>query len=88
MKKIIVCVVVSIASFMAGISYEDWFYNVDELFEANKFKRILVNKQAKALDMAARVIDNNELLDTDGSDDMADYLHSVAEVDSLYDTQR
>lgn len=88
MKKIVLCIVVSVVSFMAGITYEDWFYNVDGLYEANKFKRVLVDKQAKALDMAAIVIDNNDLLDTDGSDEMADYLKAITEVDSLYDTQK
>lgn len=91
MKKIsiyAVMAIVAVISFMAGITYEDWLYNVDDLYEANKFKRVLVDKQAKALDMAAIVIDNNDLLDTDGSDAMADYLQAITEVDSLYDTQK
>lgn len=88
MKKIIICVLVSMVSFYAGAEFDAWYYNFDGLFEANKFKRELVNKQAKALDLAGRVIYNNELYDTDGSDDMADYLHAVEVVDSLYDTQR
>lgn len=37
------------------------------------------------LDSASRtVIDNNNLLDIDGSDAMADYLTARAEVDSIY----
>lgn len=87
-KKITICIIIIIVSFISGMEFDAWYYNFDSLFEANKFKRILVNKQAIALDKAYKVMDNNELFDTDGSDDMADYLHAVDEVDSLYDTQR
>lgn len=88
MKKIIAYAVTVIAAFITGMEFNAWYYNFDSLFEANNFKRELVNKQAIALDKAYKVIDNNDLLDTDGSDDMADYLHAVEVVDSLYDTQR
>lgn len=87
-KKITICIIIVIVSFISGMEFDAWYYNFDNLFEADNFKRELVNKQAKALDIAARVIYNNELLDTDGSDDMADYLQAITEVDSLYDTQR
>lgn len=88
MKKIIICVFISAVSFALGTAFDNWYYNFDSLFEANKFKRVLVEKQGDALDKAAIVIDNNELLDKDGSDAMAEYLSAVAAVDSLYDTQR
>jgi len=87
-KKITICIIIVIVSFISGMEFDAWYYNFDSLFEANNFKRELVNKQAVALDKAYKVMDNNELFDTDGSDDMADYLHAVDEVDSLYDTQR
>lgn len=35
---------------------------------------------------ADRVMDNNSLWDTDGSDDMAKYLEYHAKIDSLYST--
>lgn len=90
MKKVsiyTIVIIVAIISFIGGIIYEDWFYNVDQLFEMNKFKAELIKNQYNALDKAAIVIDNNELLDKDGSDDMQNYLIAINSVDSLYNLQ-
>lgn len=87
MKKVIFIIDLAVA-FVAGMGFDAWYYDFDGLYEANKFKRVLIEKQADALDKAAIVIDNNNLYDIDGSDDMADYLRANAKVDSLYNTQR
>lgn len=87
MKKVIVLILLA-GTFIAGRMFEAWYYNFDYLYEANKFKKILLEKQAVALDKAAVVIDNNNLYDIDGSDDMAAYLRACEEVDSLYDIEQ
>lgn len=43
----------------------------------------LIKAQEAALKAADKVMDNNQLFDTDGSDAMADYLHKASVVDSL-----
>lgn len=87
MKKVLF-IIALVITFIAGMELNAWYYNFDDLFEANNFKRSLIEKQADALDKAAIVIDNNNLYDIDGSDDMADYLRASSKVDSLYNTQR
>lgn len=87
MKKALF-IIALVITFIAGMEFNAWYYNFDDLFEANNFKRSLIEKQADALDKAAIVIDNNNLYDIDGSDDMADYLRANAKVDSLYNTQK
>ena len=47
-------------------------------------KTELVKAQEAALDAADKVIDNNQLFDTDGSDAMVKYLDLAHKVDSLY----
>ena len=46
-------------------------------------KTELIDAQHNALKAADKVMDNNQLFDTDGSDAMADYLDKAAVVDSL-----
>ena len=46
-------------------------------------KTELVNAQRAALKAADKVMDNNQLFDTDGSDAMVDYLNKASVVDSL-----
>lgn len=87
MKKVFVGILLVI-TFIAGRKFEAWYYNFDDLYEANKFKRVLLEKQADALDKAAIVIDNNNLYDIDGSDAMADYLIACEKVDSLYNIEK
>ena len=47
-------------------------------------KTELVKAQEAALNAADKVMDNNQLFDTDGSDAMAKYLDLAHKVDSLY----
>ncbi len=88
MKKFTVCAVIAAVSAFVGFEFNNYWYNNEGLYEANKFKRELVNAQAKALDLADQVMDRNNLWDADGSDVMSDYLDAAAKVDSLYNTQR
>lgn len=87
MNKVLV-VIALVITFIAGMEFNAWYYNFDDLFEANNFKRSLIEKQADALDKAAIVIDNNNLYDIDGSDDMADYLRACEKLDSLYNNEK
>lgn len=85
MKKTILCILVIIICFGAG-----WFaclkVNTDSI-ESTKFKRELIDAQNAALKKAEIVMDNNNLYDIDGSDEMEDYLNLCQEVDSLWKTQ-
>ena len=88
MKKLsIFTIIAMLVSFHLGFIFNDWYYNNDGLYEANQFKTKVINAQGKALDKAFKVMDNNELFDTDGGDDMTDFLHQAAIVDSLCNTQ-
>lgn len=55
--------------------------------ESSEFKREMIDAQSEALDMADKVMDNNDLWDIDGSDDMSEYLKLRERVDSLWRTQ-
>lgn len=55
--------------------------------ESPDFKREMIDAQSEALDMADKVMDNNDLWDIDGSDDMAEYLELRSRIDSLWRTQ-
>ena len=46
-------------------------------------KTEIVKAQNAALKAADKVMDNNQLFDTDGSDAMVDYLNKASVVDSL-----
>lgn len=80
MKKFTVCVAVAVVSAFVGFEFNSLVAN-------NSFKYELIQSQAKALELADSIMDNNQLFDADGSDAMADYLHAAAKVDSLYQTQ-
>lgn len=88
MKKFTVCTAIAAVSAFAGFEFNNYWYNNESLYEANKFKRELINAQAKALNLADKVMNRNNLWDTDGGDAMADYLNAAAKVDSLYSTQK
>lgn len=92
-KTILICTLASILAFSAG-----WVTNqkvtetipVEEynfLKEANDFKRELLDAQYRALEQGNKVMDNNELWDEDGSDDMMYYMDYMEVVDSLYESQ-
>lgn len=78
-KTIIISTVVGVLCFILGMS-AGWnghkSYN-----RSNKIE--IVKAQDAALKAADKVMDNNQLFDTDGSDAMADYLQKAAVVDSL-----
>ena len=88
MKKFTVYAAIAVVSAFAGFEFNNYWYNNEGLYEANKLKRELVNAQAKALELANQVMDRNDLWDIDGSDVMSDYLDAAAKVDSLYNTQK
>lgn len=85
MKKIILCILAIIICFGAG-----WFaclkVNTDSI-ESAEFKRELIDAQNAALEKAEIVMDNNNLWDADGSDEMVEYMDLCLEVDSLWKTQ-
>ena len=85
MKKTILCILVIIICFGAG-----WFaclkVNTDSI-ESAEFKRELIDTQNAALEKAEIVMDNNNLWDTDGSDETEEYLNICNKVDSLWKTQ-
>ena len=55
--------------------------------ESSAFKRELIEVQAKALDAAETIMNNNDIWDIDGSDDMSDYMEYKEKADSLWRTQ-
>lgn len=56
--------------------------------ENNEFKYNLINKQARALDLACSIMDKHNLWDKDGSDEMAEFLDVMNEIDSIYVSQQ
>ena len=82
MKKVIITTVCVIIAFIAGVltvyyGFEYKYYHKIELIKAQK----------TALDAADQVMEVHELFDTDGGDNMANYLHKAAIVDSLYNLE-
>ena len=79
MKKIIITTVCVIIAFIAGV------LTVYYGFECKYHHKIeLIKAQKAALDAADNVMGEYELFDTDGGDNMANYLHKAAIVDSMY----
>lgn len=79
MKKFyILCILTGIACGVAG-------FCMNQIMHSSDTK--LIDAQNAALEKAEIVMDNNNLWDTDGSDDMVDYLELCYEVDSLWKTQ-
>jgi hypothetical protein len=76
-KTIIICALLAIVGFGAGyLTCQK--VNVDIQ---------LIDAQNAALEKAEIVMDNNDLWDIDGSDDMAEYMELTAEVDSIWKTK-
>ena len=84
-KTILLAALTAIAAFAAG--YLTCLKVNTDSVEAHDFKLQLIDAQNAALEKAEIVIDNNDLWDADGSDDMADYLELCCEVDSLWNTR-
>ena len=79
MKKVIITTVCVIIAFIAGV------LTVYYGFECKYHHKIeLIKSQKAALDAVDKVMYNNQLFDTDGSDAMAKYLDLAHKVDSLY----
>ena len=80
MKKIIIIsTIIGILCFVLG-TMSGW-HGCMSYNRSNKTE--IVKAQDAALKAADKVMDNNQLFDTDGSDTMADYLQKAAIVDSL-----
>lgn len=80
MKKIIIIsTIVGVLCFVLG-TMSGW-HGCMSCNRSNKIE--IVEAQDAALKAADKVMDNNQLFDTDGSDEMADYLQKAAVVDSL-----
>lgn len=83
-KNILYCTIAAIVAFVAGYC-TCLKVNTDSV-EAHDFKVQLIDAQNAALEKAEIIMDNNDLWDADGSDDMAEYLELCCEVDSLWNT--
>lgn len=84
-KNILLCTIAAIVAFGAGY-FTCLKVNTDSV-KSHNFKLELINAQYDALEKAETVMDNNDLWDADGSDDMADYMELCSKVDSLLETQ-
>lgn len=87
MKATLACVVLAIVSatlgFALGVTITYHAHHASE-----KYYLDVIDKYIH-LDSASRtVIDNSNLLDTDGSDAMSDYLSARKAVDSIYDGEQ
>lgn len=92
MKKVIITTVCVIIAFIAGVL--TGYHGCESkysLIEANAntipYKIEVIKAQKAALDAADQVMEEHELFDTDGGDNMANYLHKAAIVDSLYNLE-
>lgn len=90
MKKAVILTFLAtiLLAFILGMEFNSWYYNIDSLYKANKFKMELVDTQAKALESADSLISKHNLYDADSSDLMDSYMEKYNKVDSLYKTQR
>ena len=77
-KSSLLCILTGIACGVAG-------FCMSQIMDSSDTK--LIDAQNAALEKAETVMDNNNLWDADGSDDMADYLELCCEVDSLWNSQ-
>lgn len=77
-KSSLLCILTGIACGVAGFCMSQIMHSSDTK---------LIDAQNAALEKAETVMDNNNLWDADGSDDMADYLELCCEVDSLRNSQ-
>lgn len=89
-RRIILFIVVLVCGFVAGYSTgqengKNIILSQYKLLHNDcNAKTELINAQRNALDAADRVMGQNELFDTDGSDVMVKYLDLAHKVDSLY----
>ena len=89
MKKVIITTVCIIIAFIAGVltgyhGCESKYRLIKANANTIPYKIEVINAQRAALDAADHVMEEHDLFDTDGGDNMANYLHKAAIVDSLY----
>lgn len=84
MKKVAFSVVLIIISFIAGWEGFNWYYKVDE---CNNLSKEVIHVYERQDSLIWKIIEENNLLDTDGSDNMSDFLENSNKLDSLYRTQ-
>lgn len=92
MKKIIITTVCVIIAFIAGVltgyhGCESKYRLIKANANTIPYKIEVIDAQRAALDAADQVMEGHELFDTDGGNDMANYLHKAAIVDSLYNLE-
>lgn len=92
MKKIIITTVCVIIAFIAGVltgyhGCESKYRLIKANANTIPYKIEVIDAQRAALDAADQVMEGHELFDTDGGDNMANYLHKAAIVDSLYNLE-
>lgn len=91
MKKISLVTVLCITLFDSAVALA-WGISIGKEYNREQakfadFKRELINAQYDALKAANVVMHKNDLFDTDGSDEMSDYMDLYYIVDSLWYTQ-
>lgn len=84
-NKIFLCAWFAIVGYAAGY-ITSLKVNTDSV-ESAQFKRELIKAQYDALEQAEKVMDNNDLWDADGSDDMYEYMQLKANVDCIINSQ-
>lgn len=86
MKKFIISALCCVAAFCAGymVAFPKDYQTIKE---ANSWKRNYIQQCDSALYYMDVIVDQNGLLDADGSDEMAEYLHYRDVLDSLDATQ-
>ena len=93
MKNVIITsTVCAVIAFITGVltgyhGCESKYDLVIANYNTIPYKIELIKAQEAALDAADHVMGEHELFDTDGSDNMANYLHKAAIVDSLYNLE-
>ena len=92
MKKVIITTVCVIIAFIAGVltgyhGCESKYSLIKANANTIPYKIEVIDAQRAALDAADQVMEGYELFDTDGGDNMANYLHKAAIVDSLYNLE-
>lgn len=92
MKKIIITTVCVIIAFIAGVltgyhGCESKYSLIKANANTIPYKIEVIDAQRAALDAADQVMGEHELFDTDGGDNMANYMHKAAIVDSLYNLE-
>ena len=89
-RRIILSIVVLVCGFVAGYctgkeNGKNIILSQYKLLHNDyNTKTELIKAQKAALNAADKVMDNNQLFDTDGSDTMTKYLDLAHKVDSLY----